>query len=92
VTGFYLRLEAALAVARNFDLHFTEIALQRLGAGSVPRVAAALAARVVLLIAKVMSQFGNGSGLWQMYSRQLPKPTRKNHCLILKFNTERLVL
>ena len=58
MTGHYLRLEAALAVARYFDLHLTKIALQRLRARPVARVATALAVGGMFLISQVMGQFG----------------------------------
>src|SRR5579862_945800 len=58
VTRYDLRLEGAIAVPRNLDHRLPKIALQRLGACSIARVATALAPGVVLLIPQVVGQLG----------------------------------
>src|SRR5580704_12054187 len=58
MTRYDLRLEGAIAVPRNLDHRLPKIALQRLAACAVARVATALAAGVVLLIPQVMGQLG----------------------------------
>jgi hypothetical protein len=49
--GHDLGLEAAVAIARRFHLDFAEIAAYRLGRGTVTRVAATAALRVVFGVA-----------------------------------------
>jgi hypothetical protein len=49
-----LRLERALAVARNADLDGADVGQHRLGAAAVTRVTAVLAGWVALVIAEVV--------------------------------------
>src|ERR1700693_5545855 len=58
MTRYDLRLEGPVAVPRNLDHGLPEIALQRLRACSIARVATALASRVALLIPQVVGQLG----------------------------------
>src|ERR1700726_1142407 len=69
VAGYDLRLEGAIAVPRNLDHRLTKIALQRLAACAVARVATALTAGVVLLIPQVMGQLGVHRTLHQRFSQ-----------------------
>jgi hypothetical protein len=45
-----LRLEAPVAVPRHLDLSFSEVTLQLLPAGAIPRISAAPARRIAFLI------------------------------------------
>ena len=69
-----LRREGAVAVPRNRDLRFPEVALQLLAAGAVAGVAAQPALRIMLLVAQVVGQLGVHRPLHQRLGQLLEKP------------------
>jgi hypothetical protein len=60
-----LRFVAAVAIARRLQRQLAEIPFERLARRAVPRVAAVVARRVVLLIAQMFSHLGLHRALQQ---------------------------
>jgi hypothetical protein len=67
------RLEAAVAIARRFQIQLAELAFQFLPAAAISRIAAVVARRVVLLVADVLCQFGVERTLQQRLRQLLEK-------------------
>ena len=71
-----LRLEAGVAVARDFDLDRADLGEHGLGAGAVAGVPAVAPGRVVAVIAQVLAQLGLQGGLEHRLGQPGEQPVR----------------